>query len=130
MSTLDHVMVGRRIKAARQLVNLTTQQLADAVDIPGLGFKTIGSIERGGRALRPHEVAPLAEALAVPPDFLTGAAAADGRRDGHTLAACLRQGADELEKAHAVLDTHGVPRSIPGSNSECTLAARIALALS
>lgn len=48
--------------------------------------------------------------------------------DAEKLVAWLREGADELEKAHAVLDDEGVPRSLPGSDVECTLAARIAFA--
>lgn len=49
-------------------------------------------------------------------------------RDGDTLAAWLREGADELAKAHAILDVAGVPRSLPGREPvECTLAARCAL---
>lgn len=52
---------------------------------------------------------------------------ADLQSDGDKLAAWLREGADEIDKAHAVLDVAGVPRSIPGSDVECTLAARIAL---
>lgn len=49
-------------------------------------------------------------------------------RDGDTLVAWLREAADELEKAHAILDHYGVPRSVPGTEpAECTLAARIAL---
>jgi hypothetical protein len=55
-------------------------------------------------------------------------------RDGDTLVAWVREAADELEKAHAILDVHGVPRGLPvemggDGKTECTLAARIALAL-
>lgn len=51
-------------------------------------------------------------------------------RDGDKLIAWLREGADELEHAHRILDEAGVPRSLPGvEDVECTLAARIALAL-
>lgn len=48
-------------------------------------------------------------------------------RDGDTLVAWVREAADEIEKAHAFLDDCGVPRSLPGTEVECTLAARIAL---
>lgn len=48
-------------------------------------------------------------------------------RDGDKLTAWLREAADELDKAHAFLDHLEVPRAIPGSDNECTLAARIAL---
>jgi hypothetical protein len=53
----------------------------------------------------------------------------DPMRDGDKMAAWLREAADELDKAHAILDVEGVPRSLPSSEVECTLAARIALAL-
>lgn len=50
--------------------------------------------------------------------------------DGDTLVAWLREAADELEKAHAILDGYGVPRTLNQDDGvECTLAARIALAL-
>lgn len=48
-------------------------------------------------------------------------------RDGETLVAWLREGADELEKAHRLLDDLLIPRSLPGTKVECTLTARIAL---
>ena len=51
-------------------------------------------------------------------------------RDAEKLVAWVREAADELEKAHAFLDAHDVPRSVPGHEpTECTLAARIAVAL-
>ena len=49
-------------------------------------------------------------------------------RDGDKLVAWLREAADELEKAHHILDDHGIPRSVH-SDAECTLAGRIALVL-
>jgi hypothetical protein len=54
--------------------------------------------------------------------------------DGDKMSAWLREAADELDKAHAILDAYGVPRSLPRSlggdgETECTLAARIAVAL-
>ena len=48
-------------------------------------------------------------------------------RDGDKLSAWLREAARELDTAHATLDNLGVPRSIPGSVVECSLAARITL---
>ena len=50
-------------------------------------------------------------------------------RDAERLVAWVREAAEELENAHEVLDNAGVARSLPGSPVECTLAARIALAL-
>jgi transcriptional regulator with XRE-family HTH domain len=55
--------VGRRIKAARSLKQVTVEELADLIGIPGLGAKTIGNIERGDRPLRNHEAVLLAQAL-------------------------------------------------------------------
>lgn len=69
---MDSVSTGRRIKAARQLNRLTVPQLAARLNLPGLGEKTLGKIERNERDLRTHEVAPLAQALDVPAGFLTG----------------------------------------------------------
>jgi len=48
--------------------------------------------------------------------------------DAERLVAWIREGADELEKAHAILDGAGIPRSTSAA-AECTLAARIALLL-
>lgn len=56
------------------------------------------------------------------------AAAGDASADAETLIDWLREGADELEKAHVILDQDEVPRSLPGSDVACTLAARIAMA--
>lgn len=73
MTAMDPATTGRRMKAARSLIPLTVPELAARLDLPGLGAKTLGSIERGERALRPHEVAPIAQALEVPEEFLVGA---------------------------------------------------------
>lgn len=69
---MDREATGRRIKAARQLISLTVPELAARMDLPGLGAKTLGNIERGDRELRPQEIASLASALEVPEAFLTG----------------------------------------------------------
>lgn len=47
-------------------------------------------------------------------------------RDGDKLGAWLRA---DLENAHRVLDGWKVPRRLPDSRIECTLAARIEMAL-
>ena len=54
--------------------------------------------------------------------------------DGDKLVAWLREAADELENAHALLDAYKTPRKLPAGlggdgTTECTLAARISLAL-
>lgn len=49
-------------------------------------------------------------------------------RDGDKMASWLREAADELDKAHGLLDALNVPRGLPGSDVECTLAARIGMA--
>lgn len=68
---MDTADAPRRLRAARVLADLTVQQLADKLDTPGLGAKTIGAIERGERAVRPHEIRVVAEALNVPVEFFT-----------------------------------------------------------
>jgi hypothetical protein len=55
------------------------------------------------------------------------ASACVAMRDAEKLIAWLREAADELEKAHAYLDAINAPRRVPGSDVDCTLAARIAL---
>ena len=69
---MDTVPIGRRLKAARQLADITVDELASRLDLPGLGAKTIGNIERGDRDIRPHEVEPIARVLEVPASFLVG----------------------------------------------------------
>lgn len=59
--------LSRRLRAARALSGLTMEELAATFDEAGLGYKTLGRIERGERELRRMEVAILAEALNVPP---------------------------------------------------------------
>ena len=55
-------------------------------------------------------------------------ATADGP-SAEALITCLRQAADELERAHGLLDDCAVIRSAPGDDAECTLTRRIGLAL-
>ncbi len=84
---MDNASTARRLKAARQLADppLTVEQLAAKLNLQGLGAKTLGSIERGSRELRPHEADPIARALGVPPSFLTGieVAAPQASADDH-----------------------------------------------
>lgn len=61
---------GRRLAAARVLAGMDTrEQLARAINIPGLGAANLGNIERGERTLRDHEIPPIAEALGIDPAF-------------------------------------------------------------
>jgi len=46
-------------------------------------------------------------------------------RDAEKLVLWLYEGADELLKAHYLLDEYGVPRERADSDAEMTLAARI-----
>jgi len=47
----------------------TREQLATAMNIPGLGAANLGLIERGERTLRDHEIPPIARALGIDPAF-------------------------------------------------------------
>jgi len=49
--------------------------------------------------------------------------------DAEKLIAWMREGADELEKAHLVLDMANIPRKLTGTDVEYTLSARIVLGL-
>ncbi len=81
---MDNASTARRLKAARQLADppLTVEELAAKLSLPGLGYKTLGNIERGDREIRPHEIQPIADALGVPATFLTGLQAAPAPPDG------------------------------------------------
>lgn len=50
-------------------------------------------------------------------------------RDSDKLSAWLREAADEIDAAHVLLDAHRVERTVSEDGTECTLAARIAVAL-
>src|SRR5688500_4215510 len=63
--------IPQRLRAVRALADLTVEQLADKMNLPGLGAKTLGAIERGERDLRPHELPVIAAACDVPPEFFT-----------------------------------------------------------
>lgn len=56
--------IGATIRALRQKIGATPDQLAHRV---GIARPTLTNIELGHRGLRPELLAPLAEALGVPP---------------------------------------------------------------
>jgi transcriptional regulator with XRE-family HTH domain len=86
--------IGRRMKAARSLKQVTVDELADLIGIQGLGAKTIGNIERGDRPLRNHEAVLIAQALDVPVAFLLGANPA-GQHQLDVIEQLLREDAEE-----------------------------------
>ena len=47
------------------------------------------------------------------------------RHDSDKLTAWMREAADEIDKAHVILDNYEVPRSLTNDGVEMTLAARI-----
>lgn len=59
--------LGRRMRAARALADITVEELTARIDEPGLGYGTLGNLERGTRILRRMEVPVLAAGLGVPP---------------------------------------------------------------
>lgn len=109
MGFVDAADTGRRLQAARALAGLERRTLAKALDIPGLGEKTLGAVERGEREMKSHEVAPIANVLGVSPAFFTadlstlGEGAAEDDLAGAVnkllqLVAHLDTGQDELLK--------------------------------
>lgn len=64
--------IARRLRAARELRGVGQKELNDneTLKTNGLGWTTIGRIERGERAARPMELRVIAEALDVPYEFL------------------------------------------------------------
>src|SRR5436853_240059 len=56
--------MGLRDGRGRDFPGITVEELAARIDEPGLGFKTLGNIERGTRQLRPKtELPAIAQAL-------------------------------------------------------------------
>lgn len=56
---------------SRNHVGITTDELAARVNEPGLGFKTLGAIERGERGVQRSELIVIAEAMEMPFAFFT-----------------------------------------------------------
>ncbi len=68
--------VGKRLKARREDLGLTQEQVARR-----MGFQhrqTLGAIENGERNIQPAELAAAAQALDVPPDYFTDRFSAGG----------------------------------------------------
>lgn len=61
----------RRLRAARALVGVTVEELAERLATEGLSAKTIGNVERGTRTIRPMELREIAAALGVSYEFFT-----------------------------------------------------------
>jgi len=52
---LSPQIIGRRLRAARILAGLEQDQLAEALQIRGLGRRNISAVENGERELKPQE---------------------------------------------------------------------------
>lgn len=64
--------VRRRVKAARALVGMSVDELAVTINQPGLGVRTLRSLEGDkGRPFRPMELRAIADACELPYEFFT-----------------------------------------------------------
>lgn len=72
---MNYVALGRRIRKARKIKNLTQEQLAEAV---GLSLSFIGHIERGSRTASLKTVMDIANVLKTTPDRLLTDSIAQG----------------------------------------------------
>lgn len=86
MAGVDDKEVGRRVRAARWYKGLTSvKALAAEVDEAGLGTTTLYAIEQGRRHAERRELAAIAAACGLTPEFFTmdfkAAAHALGERD-------------------------------------------------
>lgn len=62
----------RRVKAARALAGISVETLADRIGQPGLGERTLRSLEgESGRPIRPMELQAIATATGLPLGFFT-----------------------------------------------------------
>lgn len=68
--------IGKRLKARREDLELTQEQLARRMGLPHR--QTLGAIENGERNIQPEELAAAAQALGVPPDYFTDRFSAGG----------------------------------------------------
>jgi hypothetical protein len=72
VQTVEATYIGKQLKAARKLREIeTTKDLEDLLGKPRFGWRVIGKIERNERAVSPHEIDWLAEALELPTEFFT-----------------------------------------------------------
>ena len=88
----DRTAFGQRLAAAREQAGLTQQQVARRI---GVDQRVITYWERRPVALRPEQIAALADALGVPADYLLGRQTKDRAPPGPS--GKLRQA---FEKAH------------------------------
>ena len=71
--------IGRRVRARREAIGISQEQLAHAT---GLHYSTVSHIERGNRSLRVISVLRLAEGLECDPGELVGGIGAPPRERG------------------------------------------------
>ena len=67
MDSLNYGLIGQKIRRARQNLNLSQEQLAEACD---LSASFLGHIERGTRKLSLETFAALCSVLNLTPDYL------------------------------------------------------------
>lgn len=69
---MDAEQTRRRIKAARALAGLSVRELAERLDDPGYGERTLRKIESGERPVRQLELREIARVCGLPYEFFTG----------------------------------------------------------
>lgn len=67
MNSIDYSLIGQKIRRARQNLNLSQEQLAEACD---LSASFLGHIERGTRKMSLETFAALCAALNLTPNYL------------------------------------------------------------
>ena len=66
---MDYVLLGKRVRISRTVLELTQEELADKI---GVSTSFIGHIERGSRKLSVETLYALCKALDTSADFLMG----------------------------------------------------------
>lgn len=67
MEPIDYCLIGQKIRRARQNLNLSQEQLAEACE---LSASFLGHIERGTRKMSLETFGALCQALNLTPDYL------------------------------------------------------------
>ena len=66
---MDYVLIGKRVRIRRQIMELTQEGLAEKI---GVSTSFVGHIERGTRKLSVETLYALCKALETSADFLIG----------------------------------------------------------
>ena len=95
MDSVDYRLIGQKIRRARQNLNLSQEQLAEACD---LSASFLGHIERGTRKMSLETFAALCAYLNLTPSYLLSSQADEGTANTLMINLDSLNTTDELKK--------------------------------